>query len=114
MGRKLTATDFPPSAELRLDGAMIKGVFQGEREIDTKYGKKSVFQLNVLDANCGFKKNKAPHEPEQGDLVEIMGTTTLTNQLKQVKKGEIVTIKYAGLGKATKGNPPHLFDVEVE
>lgn len=114
MGRKISASDFPPSAELRAEGAVIKGVYQGSREIKTQFGPKSVFKLKVLDANCEFTKNKEAYEPAAGETVEIMGTTTLTNQLNQVKEGETVTIKYAGLGKKTKGNAPHLFDVEVD
>jgi hypothetical protein len=113
MGRKISASDFPPSAELRMEGAEITGVFKGSREIKTKYGLKTVFMLKVSDANCTFTKNEQPHEPVIGDEVEIMGTTLLTNQLKQVKVGETVHIKYAGLGTGTKGNPPHMFDVEV-
>lgn len=113
MGRKITASDFPPSAELRVDGASIKGVFDGAREIKTKFGLKSVFRVKVQEANCAFTRNQQPYEPEAGEVVEIMGTTLLTTQLNQVKVGEVVSIKYAGLGKGTKGNPPHTFDVEV-
>jgi hypothetical protein len=114
MGRKISATDFPPSAELRVEGAELKGVYQGNREIKTQYGLKKVFMFKVLSANCNFLKNKVEYEPAANELVEVMGTTTLTNQLNQVKEGETVTIKYAGLGKKTKGNAPHLFDVEVD
>jgi len=114
MGRKLSAVDFPATAELRVEGAQLKGVFNGSREIKTKFGPKTVFSIKVNDANCEFKKNKLPYEPEKGEMVEVMGTTTLTTQLNQVKPGEIVTIKYAGLGESKKGNPPHLFDVEVD
>jgi hypothetical protein len=73
-----------------------------------------VFIFKVVEANCEFLKNKEAYEPEAGEIVEVMGTTTLTNQLNQAKPGEVITIKYEGLGKKTKGNAPHLFDVEVE
>lgn len=114
MGRKLSASDFPPSAELRAEGAVLKGEYVGNREIKTQFGLKTVFKFKVIDANCEFLKNKVAYEPERGEVVEVMGTTTLTNQLNQAKEGEVITIKYLGLGKKTKGNAPHLFDVEVE
>lgn len=114
MGRKLSSSDFPPSAELRAEGAVLKGEYLGSREIKTQFGLKQVFKFKVIEANCEFLKNKEAYEPEKGEMVEVMGTTTLTNQLNQAKVGEVLTIKYIGLGKKTKGNAPYLFDVEVE
>lgn len=114
MGRKLVGGDFPASAQLRVKGASFKGVYQGSREIKTSFGPKTAFSFKVLDANCEFTKNKTPYEPEQGETVEVLGTTTLTMQLNQAKVGETITIKYIGLGPKTKGNAPHLFDVEAE
>lgn len=114
MGQKIVSGNFAASAELRKTGAMLKGVFQGGRTITTKWGSKNVYSVKVIDAECDFTKNKAPYEPAKNEVVEFLATTTLDGQMKQVKVNQIVTIKYLGLGTATKGNAPHLFDVEVE
>lgn len=116
MKRKIADQDFAPTAEIRTTGATLTGILSSSRTVKTKFGDKPVYALKVLDGDCKFTigKEKAEAFPEQGDEVEIMPTTRLARQLAKVNVGETVKITYLGVGKNVRGNPPHLFDVEVQ
>lgn len=115
MGRKLTDTDFSPTAQLKRGGAMLLGVLKGKRTITTTFGSMTVYQFAVEDANCEFVKDKQPVDVNIGDVVDVFGTKKLTRQLDKAEVGERIKIEYAGLGKKSLrgGNAPHLFTVEV-
>lgn len=117
MGKKYSDSNgFRPTAEIKVDGAMLKGSVLGVREVKTKFGPKSVYQLRVLDANCKFTIGKGEEvTPKEGDEVDIFAPTRLATQLSKVPIGEVITIKYLGLGKGGLGaNKPHTFSVEGE
>lgn len=106
--------DFAPTALLKEEGAMLKGTLVSKREVKTQFGMKPVYQFKVLDASCRFTKNKEEVRPDEGDLVDAFAPTRLARQLAHVKDGEIVTIKYKGTKKVGRGNPAHIFDVEID
>jgi hypothetical protein len=117
MGKKYSDSNgFAPTAEIKVAGAMLKGVLQGVREVTTQYGPKPVYTLTVLDADCKFTLGKGEEvEPAEGDKVDVFAPTRLATQLSKVPVGETITIKYLGLGKNSKGaNKPHTFSVEGE
>ncbi len=115
MGRKLTGNGgFPASPMLRDKiGATLTGVLRGSRSVKTQFGDKKVYQVEVVDADCDFKKDGLPYEPSAGEIVEIMASTVLAHHLDAVKEGETFKTTYKGLGKKGKGNAPHLFESEV-
>lgn len=115
MGRKLKNHDgFPASPMLREKiGNSITGILKGSRTAKTQYGEKPVYVVQLVDADCDFLRDGLPYEPEAGELIEIMPPTVLAKHLAQVKEGETFKTVYAGLGKKSKGNPPHLFETEV-
>jgi len=106
--------DFNPTAMLREAGAMLKGILVGKRDVKTQYGAKPVYTFQVLDASCKFMANKAEVQPAEGDKVDAFAPTRLARQLAHVNTGETVTITYAGQKKVGRGNPAHIFTVEVE
>lgn len=116
MGKKINddSGSFNPTAVIKVAGAMVKGTFQGVRLVDTKFGKKPVYTVKVLDADCKFTVGKDEAYPNEGDTIDIFAPTRLAKQLAKVQTGQVVTVKYLGLGKNQRGNPPHLFDVEVD
>ncbi len=107
--------DFAPTAMLKEDGAMLKGVLIGKRDVKTQYGPKPVFSFKVLDASCRFTvgKDRQEVQPEEGATVEAFAPTRLARQLAHVNEGETVTILYKGTKKVGRGNPAHIFDVQV-
>lgn len=115
MPKTYTASDaFAPTAEIRAEGAMLKGVLLSSREVETQWGKKPVYRIKVLDADCKFTLDKAEVTPVEGSEVDVFAPTLLNVQLKKVPVGEMITIKYLGRGKKGKGQPPHMFSVVGE
>ncbi len=121
MGREIPDTngggkDFAPTALLREEGAMLKGVLLGRRNVKTVYGDKPVYSFKVIDATCKFTlgKDKVEVQPEEGATVDAFAPTRLARQLTNVTYGETVTIEYAGTKKAGKGLPAYVFKVTVE
>lgn len=115
MGRKLTNMDGFPASPLLRDkvGAWLTGTLQEVRVAKTQFGEKPVYKVKLVDADCAFTKDGLPHEPAEGEIVELMPPTVLARHLAQVKPGETFKTTYKGLGKKGKGNAPHLFDTEV-
>lgn len=120
MGRAIPDTnggggEFHPTALLKEEGAMLKGVLLGKRDVKTQYGVKPVFSFKVLDASCKFTmgKERTEVQPDEGDTVEAFAPTRLARQLAHVNEGETVTIMYQGTKKVGRGNPAHIFSVEV-
>ncbi len=75
------------------------------------------FELLETDMELTTKKNGAYvlAKAKSGDSVSIFAPTRLHNALVQAVVGDQITIKYTGLGKATKfGGKPHTFEVEAE
>ena len=122
MGRQIAdengggSGDFNPTALLKETGAMLKGILMSKREVKTQYGAKPVYTFKVLDASCKFTtgKEKTEVQPAEGDSVDAFAPTRLARQLEHVNTGETVTITYAGTKKVGRGNPAHIFTVEVE
>ena len=87
-----------PSWDYKNDGtgSVLEGTITDIRTANTKYGMKKIW---VFDC-AGTKK-------------ELWETTVLAGALKDAVVGTKAKLTYTGLGKATKGNPPHLFDVEI-
>jgi hypothetical protein len=106
--------EFNPTAMLRETGAMLKGILTGKRDVKTQYGDKPVYTFKVLDATCKFVSNKEEVRPEEGATVDAFAPTRLARQLAHVNVGETVTISYAGKKKVGRGQPAHIFHVEVE
>jgi hypothetical protein len=108
--------EFNPTALLKETGAMLKGILVSKRDVKTQYGPKPVYSFKVLDASCKFHLGKERKEvqPEEGALVDAFAPTRLARQLAHVNTGETVTITYAGQKKVGRGNPAHIFNVEVE
>jgi hypothetical protein len=119
MGRKIADENgggtFNPTALLKEDGAMLKGVLLSRRDVKTQYGPQPVYSFKVLDASCRFTlgKEKAEVQPEEGQTVDAFAPTRLARQLAQVNIGETVTIAYAGKKKVGRGQPASIFTVEV-
>ena len=118
MGRKIPdengGGDFAPTAMLREEGAMLKGVLLSKRDVETTYGPKPVYSFKVLDASCKFVLNKEEVSPDEGATVDAFAPTRLARKLLHVNIGETVTITYAGKKKVGRGQPAHIFDVVVE
>lgn len=109
------SSGFSPTAQIKEDGAMLKGILGTSRLVKTQYGEKPVFTIKVLDANCKFTLGKGEEvNIEEGANVDIFAPTRLATQLAKVPQGETITIKYLGLGKNSKGNKPHTFSVVGE
>lgn len=106
--------DFAPTALLKEKDAMLKGVLKSKREIKTMYGPKLVYSFTVLDATCRFTKDKQEVQPEEGSIVDVIPPTRLARQLAHVNEGETVTMIYQGTKKVGRGQPAHIFKVEVE
>lgn len=106
--------DFPPTAELREKGAMLKGVMLGREERDLGFGLKPIYKFQVLDASCRFIKDKQDVEPDQGATVEVIAPTRLARQLAHVRPNEVVTIENNGTKKVGRGKPAHVFNVTIE
>jgi hypothetical protein len=105
---------FAPTALMKEEGKMLKGVLTGRREVETMYGKKPVYSLTVLDASCEFSLGKGQTvSPEEGTAVDLFAPTRLERQLTQVPIGSTVTIIHTGKKKAAKGQPAHTYSVEV-
>jgi len=106
--------NFPPTAELRDNGVMLKGVILGHEQRDLGFGLKPIYRIQVLDASCKFRKEKVEVRPEEGTTVEVIVPTRLARQLEHVKEGETVTIVNQGTKKVGRGKPAHVFAVTVE
>lgn len=106
--------NFNPTAMLRETGAILKGILTAKRDVKTQYGERPVYTFKVLDASCKFIANKTEVQPAEGDLVDAFAPTRLARQLAHVNVGETVTISYVGQKKVGRGNPAHIFTVEVE
>lgn len=105
---------FAPTALVKEKGNMIKGVLQSKRDVETMYGARPVYSLKVLDATCDFTLDKKTVSPAEGTIVDLFAPTRLERQLSQVEFGKTVTITHLGMKKFGKGQPAHVFDVEVE
>jgi hypothetical protein len=120
MGRSIADENgggtFNPTAILKETGAMLKGIVTGKRDVKTQYGIKPVYSFKVLDASCRFTLGKERQEvqPEEGQTVEAFAPTRLARQLAHVNIGETVTIVYAGKKSVGRGQPAHVFTVEVD
>lgn len=120
MGKAIPDEDgggsFNPTAQLKETGAMLKGILASKRDVKTQYGPKPVYSFKVLDATCAFTLGKERREvhPEEGALVDAFAPTRLARQLAHVEVGQTVTIAYVGTKKVGRGNPAHIFAVEVE
>lgn len=118
MGREIPdqngGGEFNPTAMIREEGAMLKGIIASKRDAETTFGPKPVYTLKVLEASCKFTKEKMEVEPEEGALVDFFAPTRLARQLAHVAEGDTVTIKYAGKKKVGRGQPAHIFSVVVE
>src|SRR4029077_8128450 len=108
--------EFNPTADLKVAGAMLKGIVTGRRDVKTQYGPRPVYSFKVLDASCKFYVGKDRKEvyPEEGSTVDAFAPTRLARQLAQVADGETVIITYSGTKKTGKGMPAHVFDVTIE
>jgi hypothetical protein len=106
-------SNFAPTAQLKEAGATLTSIVRGKREIKTKFGPKMVYMMEAVDATCKFRRGNEEVFPQAGEKVEVMPATRLERQLNQVPVGSKVLIKYLGIGKSTRGNPPHLYHVEV-
>lgn len=110
--------EFVPTAILKEAGAMLKGVLVGKRDAKTQFGLKPVYSFKVIDASCRFMLTKDGEktevQPDEGATVDAFAPTRLARQLAHVKEGETVTIKYEGTKKVGRGQPAHIFGVEVE
>lgn len=106
---------FAPSAEMRVEGKMIKGVLVSKRTVKTSYGDRPVYTIKVTDATCDFTTGKDRHavDVEPNSDVDMFAATRLERQLLQVPLGSIVTITHAGMKKFGKGMPAHTYEVEV-
>lgn len=114
MGKKLSASNFPPSVKLAEVGQMFKGELAGKRSQDFGNGDKSVYKFKALDANCIFIKDKVEVEPpEEGSEVELIPSTRLAIQLAQAEIGKVYTITRLADGKKNRfGKCPQNYDVE--
>lgn len=108
------ASSFAPTAQIKTDGAMLKGRLVSRIERKTKWGAKPVYSVTVVDATCKFLKGKDEVFPNAGDKVEFFAPTRLERQLAQVPLNSGVTIKYMGRKDTGGANPAHSFHVEVE
>jgi hypothetical protein len=117
MGKMIPDTNgggtFAPTALMKEEGKMLKGILTGKREVETTYGKKPVYSLTVLDASCGFTLDKQDISPEEGASVDLFAPTRLERQLTQVPIGSTVTIIHTGKKKVGRGQPAHTYSVEV-
>ena len=105
---------FAPTALMKEEGKMLKGILTGRREVETMYGKKPVYSLSVLDASCEFSLGKGQNvSPEEGAAVDLFAPTRLERQLAQVPIGSTVTIIHVGKKKIGRGQPAHCYSVEV-
>lgn len=111
MPKTYTDSGFAPTAVLKEEGAMIKGVLGAMRQVETKWGAKPVYKLTVLDASCKFVVGKEEVTPEPESVVDIFTTTRLAAQLAKVPVGETITIRYLGTKPSGKGKPAHTFSV---
>lgn len=116
MGKVINDVDtsnFAPNAQIKVDGATVTGFLKARREIKTKFGLKSVFVLEVTDAECKFMKGSEEVFPQPGEKVEILPPTRLARQLAQVPMNSKVLIKYAGKKETGGPNAAHTFHVEI-
>jgi len=114
MGKKLSASNFPPTVKLLAVGEMFKGELVGKREQDFGNGSKPVYKFKALDANCHFIKDKSEIDPpDEGAEVEMIPSTRLAIQLAQAEVGKTYTITRLEDGKKNRfGKCPQNFDVE--
>ncbi len=106
--------DFPPSAYLKEEGAMLEGLLLAVRQVKTQYGEKPVYTVQLKDYNCKFAIGETFVEPTENTKVEFFASTRLARQLDKVAFGKLVRITYAGTKKVGRGNPAHIYDVLVE
>lgn len=128
MGTKLSdaggTVEFNATAIIKEAGAKIVGTIVEKRSVTTQYGDLPVYSMVVKSevkddkdivhaTDCKFTKEKKAYEPAEGEKVDFFAPTRLERQLVQVAMGQTVSIKYLGTKKFGKGNPAHVFDVEV-
>lgn len=119
MGTKIPDTNgggnFSPTALMKEEGKMLKGKLLSRREVETMYGKKPVYKLQVLDASCDFSLGKGENvTPAEGAEIDLFAPTRLERQLLKVPFNSTVTIIHTGKKKVGKGQPAHTYSVEVE
>jgi hypothetical protein len=105
---------FNPTAMLREEGAMLKGTMVSRRDVATTFGPKPVYTFKLIDATCRFILDKQEVPAYQDDVVDAFAPTRLARQLAHINEGETVTITYAGRKKVGRGQPAHIFKVEVD
>jgi len=105
---------FAPTAQIKVEGAMLKGKLVSKIERKTKWGLKPVYGIEVADATCKFTKGDDEVFPNAGDKVEFFAPTRLERQLIQVPLNSTVTLKNTGRKDTGGANPAHTFHVEVE
>jgi hypothetical protein len=85
-----------------ITGVVAQGLYEGAKEIDTKYGKKQQYSVRQDD----------------GSLVLLDGAGNLGSQMDKVQLGAYVQISYMGKDTITsgqwKGNQSHKYIVGVE
>lgn len=117
MGQVISDVDtskFNPTAQLKIDGAMLKGKLMDKRSVKTKWGAKPVYVIAVSDASCKFLKGKEEEVfPEAGAEVDVFATTRLERQLAQVPLKNNVEIKCLGRKDTGGANPAWVYHVEI-
>jgi len=78
-----------------------------------------IYEFAIEDTNMRIERKEGKEYVEakviEGDTVSIFAPTRLNNALRQATAGQRITIKYLGMGKATKfGGKPHDYEVEVD
>lgn len=117
MGTVISDVDtskFNPTAQLKVEGAMIKGTLLKKDNVKTKWGSKPKYVVAVLDASCKFFKGKTEEVfPEAGAEVDVFTTTRLERQLSQVPMKSNVEIKCLGKKDVGGPNDAWMFHVEI-
>lgn len=105
--------NFAPTALMKEEGKMIRGVLESVRSAKTQYGPRPVYSIKVTDATCAFTQGDATVTPEGGTVVDMFAPTRLERQLVKVPFGTEVTITHVGMKKVGKGQPAHIYTVEA-
>ena len=116
MGQVISDVDtskFNPTAQLKTEGAMLKGRLTEKRAVKTKFGSKPVYVVEVTDASCKFLKGKEEVFPEAGAASDVFATTRLERQLAQVPLKSNIEIRCLGRKDVGGPNPAWMYHVEI-
>lgn len=96
---------YPPTAELRKEGAMFTGKLLSKRVQDLGYGDRDIYMFEAVDAECEFKNGGTVVEaPAINDKVEVIaGTKVIKEGMSGAVIGKIYKITCSGKGKAAEG-----------